>query len=184
MRIIAGAFKGRRLNAPEGDAIRPTSDRMREAVFNLLMHGKFGGEHIINRRVADLCCGTGALGLEALSRGASECMFVDADKTSLALAKANALHCNAVASSQFVLSDATRLPAARQPVALVLMDAPYADAITARAYQSLRAGHWFEPDALFVVEQPKTAEIPALPDTTLLDTRPYGKAQLLIYKIA
>lgn len=184
MRIIAGAFKGRRLHTPKNDAIRPTSDRTREALFNLLMHGHYAGEHIIGQRVADLCCGTGALGLEALSRGASECVFIDQDKTSLALARDNVLHCNVVLQAQFMQADVTRLPAARQPVALVLMDAPYDSPLTLRAYQSLRTGNWFAEDALFVVEQPQTAPVETLPNAELIDQRKYGKTVLLVYKIA
>lgn len=184
MRIIAGRMKGRKLLTPENDAIRPTSDRTRESIFNLLMHGSYGGEHIIDRRVADLCCGTGALGFEAISRGASECIFIDQDKNSLKLAKDNALHCGVVPSSQFVLADASRLPAARAPVALVLMDAPYASPLTLPAYEALTRGNWFEPDALFVVEQKKGSVVEELPGAELIDQRHYGKALLLIYKIA
>ena len=184
MRIIAGRLKGRRLITPTNDAIRPTSDRTREAVFNLLMHGSYGGEHIIERRVADLCCGTGALGFEAISRGASECIFVDQDKTSLQLAKDNALHCGVIPSCQFLLADASRLPTARAPVALVMMDAPYASPLTLPAYSALKRGNWFETDALFVVEQQKGSTVEELPDAELIDQRQYGKALLLIYRVA
>lgn len=184
MRIISGQFKGRRLHTPKNDAIRPTSDRTREALFNLLMHGHYAGAHIVGQRVADLCCGTGALGLEALSRGASECMFIDQDKTSLALTRDNVLHCNAVPQAQFLQADVTRLPAARQPVSLVLMDAPYDSPLTGRAYQSLRSGHWFAPEALFVVEQPMAAPITVLEGAELIDQRKYGKTILLVYRVA
>lgn len=184
MRIIAGRLKGRKLLTPQNRDIRPTSDRTRESVFNLLMHGSYGGEHIIDRRVADLCCGTGALGFEAISRGASECIFVDQDKTSLQLAKDNALHCGVVPSSQFILADASRLPAARSPVALVMMDAPYASPLTVPAYHALTRGQWFEPGALFVVEQQKGSAVEELPGAELIDQRQYGKALLLIYRMA
>lgn len=184
MRIIAGRMKGRKLITPENDAIRPTSDRTRESLFNLLMHGNYGGEHVMERRVADLCCGTGALGLEAISRGAAECIFIDQDKRSLQLAKDNALHCNVIPSCQFVQADVSRLPAARAPVALVLMDAPYASPLTLPAYMALKNGNWFEPGALFVVEQQKASPVEELPGAELIDQRQYGKAQLLIYKVA
>ena len=184
MRIIAGRMKGRKLITPENEAIRPTSDRTRESLFNLLMHGSYGGEHIVERRVADLCCGTGALGLEAISRGASECIFIDQDKRSLQLAKDNALHCNVIPSCQFIQSDVSRLPTARTPVALVMMDAPYASPLTLPAFNALKNGNWFEPDALFVVEQQKASTTEELPGAELIDERGYGKAKLLIYKIA
>lgn len=184
MRIIAGRMKGRKLLTPANDAIRPTSDRTRESLFNLLMHGSYGGEHIIERRVADLCCGTGALGLEAISRGAAECIFIDQDKRSLQLAKDNAMHCQVIPSAQFIQADVTRLPAARTPVALALMDAPYASPLTLPAFEALKRGHWFEPGALFVVEQPRSAQVEQLQGAELIDQRDYGKARLLIYRMA
>lgn len=183
MRIIAGRFKGRRLLTPKDGAIRPTSDRTRESLFNLLMHGHYAGTHVIDQRVADLCCGTGALGLEALSRGAAECIFVDQDKQALALAKDNALHCEVIPSCQFLQADVARLPAARLPVNLVLMDAPYAAPLSAPAYAALKRGHWFAPDALFVVEQASSSDALTLDGAELIDQRHYGKASLLIYKI-
>ena len=142
MRIIAGALKGRKLAPPTDDAIRPTSDRTRESIFNLLMHGKFGGDHIIDCHVVDLCCGTGALGLEALSRGAKAVTFIDNNKKSIELARANVLHCGMAQQSFYVQADATRLPLAREVVQLVLMDAPYATPLLAPAYISLRAQGW------------------------------------------
>lgn len=184
MRIIAGQFKGRKLATPKNDAIRPTADRTREALFNLLMHGNYGGAAVIGQRVADLCCGTGALGLEALSRGALECIFVDQDKSALALAKDNALHCNIMPACQFMQADVTRLPPIAHPVQLALMDAPYATDLTAAAYQALCNGGWLAAGALFIVEQPHgTAEI-SLPGAALRDVRQYGKAWLRIYEYA
>lgn len=183
MRIIAGRMKGRKLLTPANDKIRPTSDRLRESIFNLLMHGSYGGEHIIDRRVMDLCCGTGALGFEAISRGASECIFVDQDKASITLTKDNALHCNVIPSCQFLLADVARLPASRSPVALVLMDAPYDRPLTLPAYTALKNGNWFEPGALFVVEQSKSSGVEQLPDAEIIDERNYGKAQIVIYQV-
>src|ERR1700744_698644 len=106
MRIIAGQFKGRKLLPPEGKDIRPTSDRTRESVFNLLMHGQYAGEAILGQHVLDICCGTGALGLEALSRGARIATFIDADKKSIELARKNALHCGVTNAAFFVQADA------------------------------------------------------------------------------
>lgn len=184
MRIIAGKMKGRKLFPPQGDAIRPTSDRTRESVFNLLMHGQYGGRHIIDQQVVDLCCGTGALGLEAISRGAAECTFIDQDKHAIALARENALHCNVMSQCQFIQADAARLPAARTQAALVLMDAPYTTALTEPAYTALRSGGWLAPDALFVVELPKQNTAPILAGAECIDTRHYGKTSILIYRCA
>lgn len=183
MRIIAGKYKGRKLFTPEGDAIRPTSDRTREALFNLLMHGKYAGENVINAHVLDLCCGTGALGLEALSRGARMATFVDQDKRSLELAKKNITHCGANAQAQFVQADVAKLPPAREAANLVLMDAPYATPLLLAAHAALIAGNWLATGALLVVEQPRGAVTPTLDTAEFLDAREYGKAQIRIYRV-
>ncbi len=183
MRIIAGQFKGRKLQTPEGDDIRPTSDRARESIFNLLMHGAYAGENIIDCHVVDICCGTGALGLEALSRGARIATFVDKDKRAIELAKANALHCGVTNAAFFVQGDAARLPAAREAANLVLMDAPYATPLLASAYTSLVAGGWLAPGALIVAEQSRDMQATALDGAELVDERIYGKAKVLIYRI-
>ncbi len=184
MRIIAGAFKGRKLLTPENDAIRPTSDRAREAIFNLLMHGKYAGDSVIGGHVLDLCCGTGALGLEALSRGSRIATFVDQDKKSLELAKQNALHCGASNAAFFVQADAAKLPAAKLPVTLVLMDPPYAKSLLAPAYKSLQQGHWLEHGTLIVCEQQRGMPVVTLEGAALVDERQYGKANILIYRVA
>lgn len=182
MRIIAGAFKGRKLTPPTGNDIRPTSDRTRESVFNLLMHGQYAGEAIIGQHVVDLCCGTGAMGLEALSRGAATATFVDKDKRSIDLAKQNAVHCGVAQQSFFVAGDITRLPAAREPAALVWIDAPYATPLLAGAYSSLQRNGWLKPGTLVVSEQPRSAVAAVLEGATLLDQRRYGKTEILIYR--
>lgn len=175
MRIIAGSLKGRKLHTPENDAIRPTSDRTRESVFNLLMHGQFGGEAIIGQRVADLCCGTGAVGLEAISRGASMAQCVDLSKKALELAKQNALHCGVVQQAHFLQADITKLPAMTQPFALVFMDPPYAKNLLAQTYDGLQKGGWLAQGSLLVVEQPPQAELPELAGAEHVMTREYGK---------
>ena len=182
MRIIAGQYKGRKLTPPVGDAIRPTSDRTRESVFNLLMHGAYGGDDIIGQHVVDLCCGTGAMGLEALSRGARIATFVDKDRKSLELARANALHLSATNASFFVQADAARLPAAREAAALVIMDAPYATPLLVPAYASLRQGGWLAEGALLVAEQSRSMAVAELDGAALVDDRQYGKARVLVYR--
>ena len=184
MRIIAGKMKGRKLLTPSNDAIRPTSDRMREALFNLLMHGQYGGEHIVGQRVMDICCGTGAVGLEAISRGAEHCTFIDQDRTALSLARDNAEHCGVTSQCDFTPADATRLPRARQSVALAFMDAPYASPLTLLTYTALTQGGWLQRGSLFVVEQKKGAPLDALPGASLIDQRQYGKAMLVIYRLS
>jgi 16S rRNA (guanine966-N2)-methyltransferase len=182
MRIIAGAYKGRKLFTPEGSDIRPTSDRAREAIFNLIMHGRYAGENVIDCHILDICCGTGALGLEALSRGARIATFIDQDKRSIELAKKNVTHCSANAQSFFVQSDATKLPPAREAANLVLMDAPYATPLLAPTYAALVRGNWLAPAALLVAEQSRDMAVPTLDGAELLDERIYGKAKVLVYK--
>ncbi|MFZ4541719.1 MAG: 16S rRNA (guanine(966)-N(2))-methyltransferase RsmD [Rickettsiales bacterium] len=183
MRIIAGQFKGRKLLAPEGKDVRPTLGRAREAIFNLLMHGHYAGEAIIGQHIVDLCCGTGALGLEALSRGARLATFVDQDKKSLEIAKQNAMHCGVTHASFFVQADAAKLPAAREQASLVLMDAPYASPLLQPAHAALVRGNWLAPGALLVAEQARTSATPTLDGMTLIDERHYGKANILIYQL-
>lgn len=175
MRIIAGSLKGRKLHTPENDAIRPTSDRTRESLFNLLMHGQYAGEAIIDQRVADLCCGTGAMGLEAISRGAAACHFVDISKKSLELAKQNAVHCGVVQQCHFLQADITKLPPVSQPFALVMMDPPYAKSLLAATYEGMRRRGWFAPNAVLVAELPRRTELPELNGAELLTSRDYGK---------
>ena len=184
MRIIAGKFKGRKLIPPTGTDIRPTADRTRESVYNLLMHGQFGGEAIIDQHVVDLCCGTGAFGLEALSRGARIASFIDKDRRSLELARENALHCSTSSTCFFIGADATRLPAPREPAALVFFDPPYDTPILAPSYTSLQQNGWFAPGALLVVEQARNTMIPALDGAEQIDERQYGKAKIVVYRVA
>ena len=184
MRIIAGQFKGRKLFTPEDTSIRPTSDRTRESIFNLLMHGAYGGDNIVGCHVLDLCCGTGALGLEALSRGARIVTFVDKLKPSIELAKKNAMHCGVTQQSFFIQGDAANLPTVREAVDLVLMDAPYATPLLAPAYASLVRGGWLAPNALIVAEQERAAAVPTLDGAELIDERQYGKPKVLIYRVS
>lgn len=183
MRIIAGQYKGRKLLPPADNSIRPTLAATRESVFNLLMHGQFGGDNIIGEHVVDLCCGTGAMGLEALSRGARIATFIDKDRKSLELAKQNALHCGASQQSFFVSADATRLPPAKEVASLVMFDAPYDKPILLPSYESLKAGGWLKAGTLLVAEQQRYTEVPALEGTEIADNRKYGKTNIVIYRV-
>ena len=122
------------------------------------------------------------MGLEALSRGARVATFIDKNKASLELAKANALACGVTHASFFIQADASSLPAAREPANLVLMDAPYATPLLAPAYASLLRGGWLAPSALIVAEQERNAPVPTLEGAELIDERQYGKPKLLVYR--
>lgn len=182
MRVITGKYKGRKLSPPADTSIRPTSDRTRESIFNLLMHGQFGGTQIIGQRVADICCGTGALGIEALSRGAAHCVFVDNSKAGVELARTNATTLKAHGDASFILSDATRLPKVAEPCALIMLDPPYDTNITARVAESLLANGWVKKGSIFVSEVRFTTDIEKLPGFTLLLEREYGKTKILIWE--
>jgi 16S rRNA (guanine966-N2)-methyltransferase len=183
MRIVSGIYKGRKLTPPKDDAIRPTSERTRESLFNLLMHGQFAGHCIREQRVADICSGTGALGLEALSRGASHCTFVDQNRVAIALTQKNAAHLGADRNCEFMVSDATRLPRAKAPFQLIMLDPPYNDNLIAPIYKSLCAQGWVEPGTIISTEMIFTTDLPELPGAELKTERRYGKTKLVIWEV-
>lgn len=184
MRIIAGSYKNRKLCVPEDDSVRPTSARMREAMFNILMHGEFGGAQVIGARVADICCGTGALGFEALSRGAAHCSFVDASKKSLALVEKTSAHFGALAQCTLLHHDATSLPQASSPYELIFADPPYSVNILPNMLASLRARGWLKSGTLLVAELPAFGITPpVLEGAEEVLSRRYGKAALHIWKM-
>lgn len=181
MRVISGIYKGRKLMPPMDDKVRPTSDRTRESIFNLLMHGQFGGQQVIGQRVADICCGTGALGIEALSRGASHCSFVDHSKTHLALAERNCAAMG-ITGADFILCDATRLPKAARSYSLILIDPPYENHIIPRIAYSLREQSWVTSGSVLVTEVMFANDLPPLESYEMVTERKYGKAKILIWK--
>ena len=143
MRIVGGTFKGRSLAGPTGAATRPTSDRVREAIFNILTHG-IDGFTLEGARVLDLFAGTGALGLEAMSRGARICQFVDDSAEARGLIRRNADALGLISQCKIWRRDATKLgPCAPQPgFDLVFADPPYGKGLGEKALQSLVDGQW------------------------------------------
>src|SRR5579872_7217688 len=139
MRIIAGTHKGRRLEAPADQAIRPTADRVREALFSILAHRLEG---FAGRRVLDAFAGSGALGLEALSRGAESAVFMDRDRAALALCRRNAGTLQSSDRAQFLLSDATKPPHSDHRCDLILLDPPYGKGLGEKALSALTEAGW------------------------------------------
>jgi len=189
MRIVGGRHRGRRLAAPPGADIRPTSDRAREAVFNILAHGGFGpggASALAGAIVLDAFCGTGALGLEALSRGAARAIFVDNDPAALAAARANIAALKEQAATRIVAADATRPPPRPKdlpPATLAFLDPPYADNNGAAALAAFAAEGWLAPGALAVVEVSARAPEPAAPvGFERLDARRYGAARVVLLR--
>ena len=158
MRIVGGRLRGRTLAAPKSQAVRPTSDRLRESLFNILAHGY--GDPVIGARVLDLFAGTGALGIEAISRGAAFCLLVDDGAEARALIRQNVDTLGLGMVTRVFRRDATKLGPAHpvEPFGLVFLDPPYRKGLAAPALVALRDGGWLVPDALVVVEEAADAE--------------------------
>ncbi|MCP5071786.1 MAG: 16S rRNA (guanine(966)-N(2))-methyltransferase RsmD [Rhodobacteraceae bacterium] len=185
MRIIAGHFKGTALaSVGKGDAgahLRPTTDRVRESIFNLLINGGYG-DPITDARVLDLFAGTGALGLEALSRGAAYALFVDDGVKSRALIRQNIEILKLIGPTKLYRRDATRLgPAKVAPFDLVFLDPPYGKLLGQKALSAALEGEWLTLDALIVWEE--NSEQSAPEGFNLLDTRRYGDTWVHILEL-
>lgn len=178
MRIIAGTWRGRPLVAPKGDATRPTADRTREALFSMLVSrlGDFEG-----LAVADLFAGSGALGLEALSRGAASCLFVEQDRAALDALKANIARLGA--SADVRATSVLALGAARAPLDLVMMDPPYGTGAGAVALDKLGRLGWIGPATWVSIETAKAEEIDVA-GYSVDASRVHGKARLTLLRAA
>jgi 16S rRNA (guanine966-N2)-methyltransferase len=180
MRIVAGRHRGRRLLAPPGATVRPTSDRAREALFNILSHGRPAAEGITvgGAAVLDAFAGTGALGLEALSRGAAEAVFIEQDREALAILRRNVAALGEEDRSRVVSGDATRPPRAPIACGLVFLDPPYRSGLAGDALGALEAAGWLTPEALAVVELSAREELVPAAGFVLIEERVYGAARL------
>ena len=180
MRIVGGKHRGRRLLAPPGDAVRPTSDRAREALFNILSHGRLAanGLPFAGAVVLDAFAGTGALGLEALSRGAAEAVFIERDRDALATLRRNIETLDETTRTRIMPGDATRPPRGTAACAVAFLDPPYRSGLAGPALTALAAAGWLAPEALVVIETAAGEEFPPAEGFTLLDERVYGAARL------
>jgi 16S rRNA (guanine966-N2)-methyltransferase len=176
MRIIAGQWRGRPLDAPKGDTTRPTSDRAREGLFSMLASRLGSFEEL---EVADLFAGTGALGLEALSRGAAHCTFVEKDRTALDILKRNIARLGAGEKAEIRAQSVEHVPPPPRPFDLILMDPPYGAGLAQPALD--RAAAWLAPGGWLSLEL--HGESPEVPAGLALDTgRRFGKAMLLLLR--
>lgn len=185
MRITGGKFRGRRLKSPPTAATRPTTDRVREAVFNVLEHG-MDGFQFENARVLDLFAGTGALGLEAMSRGARFCLFIDQSATARGLIRGNAGLLDLSGSVKIWRRDATR-PGRCAPMApfnLVFADPPYGRGLGEKSLAGLIAGGWLAPDAVLVLEESDSAQVNIPEGLALADKRNYASTTIRFIKPA
>jgi len=184
VRIIAGRYRGKRLaSVGMGDAgahLRPTTDRVRESLFNLLVNGGYG-DPVTGARVLDLFAGTGAMGLEALSRGAAFSCFVDDGRAAQALLRENIALCTAQACTVVRRGNATRLGTVQgAPFDLVFLDPPYGKGLGEKALTAAIAGGWLAPGALVVWEETIPPTLPA--GCTQLDQRRYGDTLVTILR--
>lgn len=175
MRIIAGIYRGKKLFTPESNDVRPTSDRARESIFNIL-NSKLGSRWE-DYSLLDLFSGSGAMGLEALSRGIKNICLID--KNTKLLTRNAALFTKEQAKIKILTSDATNLPNANQKYNLVFMDAPYKKGLTEKTLQELLQKNWLQPDTLCVIEVERSETL-SLPDVfEVIDERTYGLAKFI-----
>lgn len=179
MRIVAGKHRGRILNSPDNNLIRPTSDKVRLALFNAL--NSRGA--VVDAVVLDAFCGTGALALEALSQGASQAILIDQAKASLELAKKNADMLKETENCVFILKDATKIsmrPDGQARATLCFLDPPYRKDILPAILQSLKANDWLDEECLIVAEMEKDYE---LRDFKIESEKIYGETKILIGRL-
>ncbi len=159
MRIVGGRLRGRALEGPKSQAIRPTADRLRESLFNILVHAY--GNPVVDARVLDLFAGTGALGFEALSRGAAFVLFVDDGAEARALLRGNVEALGAGGATKVYRRDATKLGPVSplEPFSLAFLDPPYGKGLAEQALAAVRGGGWLAPGALAVVEEAADAGV-------------------------
>ncbi len=179
MKIIAGKHRGRSILSPTGPGVRPTSSKMREAMFDILVNN---GYLIADEtKVVDLCCGTGALGLEALSRGAIKVIFIDGSREHLNLARQNIYYLGEQDKSVVLRADAEKLLNAQEQFDLVFIDPPYLKGVASKALVALNEKNWLNPDAIIVVEIAKSEELRF--DSTQykeITTRIHGNSKFLL----
>lgn len=184
MRIVGGAFRGRALATPRGSDIRPTTDRTREAVFNVLAHAY--PEALDGTRVLDLFAGTGALGLEAMSRGAAHCLFVEESAEGRGLIRSSIEALGLQGRTKIFRRDAAALGmvGTMMPFDLLLADPPYGKGLGERALASALSGGWLRPGALCVVEEAAATPVAPPPGFALVDMRQYGDTAVAFLRLA
>ena len=186
MRIVGGKFRGRTIVAPKGDVARPTADRTREALFNILAHRK--GFSLEGARVIDLFAGSGALGLEAMSRGAEFCLFVEMDATARGAIRDNIEALGLFGSTRLHRRSAAALGAkpagVGPPFTLAFLDPPYRKSLAPAAMDALRRGAWLAEGALVIVEQAADEAPAAAEGFVETERRRYGAAQIGFYRLA
>ena len=185
MRVIAGKYKGRKLNAPDDSTVRPTTDKVKEALFSILTNELYGA------RVLDLFAGTGGLGIEALSRGASYCLFADSSRRSLDLIRSNLDHCAVEEDVRVAAGDYARIlrnlarrieEGIEEPFDIILLDPPYDAGLLDNAFRLIAEGRLLAEDGRIVAEHRKQEKLPEeLHGFARSKERRYGVVKLSIY---
>jgi 16S rRNA (guanine966-N2)-methyltransferase len=184
MRIVGGEFRGRTLKTPSSNAIRPTSDKLRESIFNILAHSY--DDPAEGARVLDLFAGTGALGCEAMSRGAKFVLFVDEGVEARAVIRENVEKLSLTGTTKIFRRDAAKLGeiGAMQPFDLVFCDPPYGKKLAEKSIASAREGKWLTPNALVVVEEAVKSAFQAPEGFEELERRKYSETEIAILRLA
>ena len=178
MRITGGIHRSRKLETPKNDAVRPTSDKVRQAIFNMLnSRGVVQDSHVL-----DAFCGTGALGLEALSQGAAHSVFFDNNKNSIQLCQTNVFSLGEGERSDILFQDASKVkqrPEKIQPVNLVFLDPPYHKELVLKSIEALHKNNWFSDDVFFVIETAKD-EVIVSEFIQIVSEKIYGDTKILL----
>ena len=182
MRVVGGRLRSRPIAGPKSQAVRPTSDRSREALFNILIHAY--GDPVTAARVLDLFAGTGALGIEAISRGAAYALFVDEGVEARSLLRDNVETLGLGGVTRIFRRDATKLGPAHplEPFDLVFLDPPYGKGLAEKALVSAREGGWLKPQALVVVEEAADAGFKAPEGFEELERRKYDDTEFVFLR--
>ncbi len=188
MRIVGGSHRGRLLNAPEGRDTRPTLDRVREALFSILSHASRWYDDdfhpLYDGIILDAYAGSGALGLEAISRGASNAVFFDTDRVAVAIVNQNIADLRVTEQARAQRADATKPPRATEPASMIFLDPPYGKELLDSSITALAAAGWINGNTLIIAERdPRDPEI-TVDGFDLCDTRKYGRCQIDIGRLS
>lgn len=188
MRIVAGSLKGRAIVAPEGQGTRPTSDRARQAIFNVLEHAAWAEDVLDGARVIDLYAGSGALGYEAISRGGAFCLFVETDDEARGAIRENmdayGLFGRTRVHRRSAIDLGPRPGSTGEAFTLAFLDPPYGKGLGEQTLQKLLEGNWLAPDAVVVYERGSDEPEIDTPGYERMDARDYGAARVLFLKVA
>jgi 16S rRNA (guanine966-N2)-methyltransferase len=185
IRIVAGKHRGRAIATPQGSTTRPTANRARESLFNILAHAGWrddGTSPLIDARVLDAFAGSGALGIEALSRGAAHATFLDTDATAIKLIGDNLRKLGEANNAKVIRADAARPPPTREPCDLALLDPPYRSELAAPALVALAQAGWLKVGAIVTVELGNVEDLAVPPAFEVIDERRYGAAKIVILR--